>query len=296
MYKITCIRNIQNIRNIHNINNIKTILRPVQTFRKFNTTNKENKLYEIDVNNDKNTHINNIKRNEKLNKYITDVYKYTGVGFATTLGVSVGSSALIPFVLIPQIMPVVWIGGFGTSLYSIYKMSKIPSITNSDMTEDIPEEKKKYYTMFSISNGITLTPIVFLSFVINPSIFPIALTSTIATFGGATYFALKQSNLDSIKMEAPLMGGVCGLIGTNLVVLGAGYCGFIKFADTLDLIATFASVGIFTGLIVVDTQKAIQSFNNRTLDTIKSSTEMVLDMTNLLVDFIKLLIRLQKRE
>jgi len=284
------------IYNIRNIQNVLSLVQKFQNNRYFHETNRENKIYKINNKNDENTHLNLIKRNENLRKYITDIYKYTGAGFATTLGVSTFSSALIPFVPIPEMLPVVWISGFGTSIYSIYKMSKIPSITNRDMTEEIPEEKKKYYTMFSVSNGITLTPIVFLSFLVNPSIFPIALTSTVLTFGGATYFALRKSNLDSIKMQGPLMGGVCGLIGTNLLVLGAGYCGFIKFADTLDLIATFASVGIFTGLIVVDTHKAIESFNNRTLDTIKSSTELVLDMTNLLVDFIKLLIRLNQRE
>ena len=290
MFKLNNITNL-----IRNIKKVSIHIKPICSVRKIHTTNNENKIYKIQKM-DENTHINTINQNEKLRKYITDVYKYTGTGFGTTLGVSIASSAIIPYIPILEIVPVVWIGGIGTSFYSLYKMNNIYSITKTDLTEDIPIEKKKYYTMFTISNGIMLTPIVFVSFLVNPTILPIALTSTIATFGGATYFALKQSNLDMLKIGAPLMGGVCGLIGTNLVVLGAGYFGFIKFAETLDIISAMASVGIFTGLIVYDTHKAIDDFNNRTLDTINRSVELLLDMTNLLVDFIKLLIRLNQKQ
>jgi FtsH-binding integral membrane protein len=188
----------------------------------------------------------------------------------------------------------IWLGNVGLGFYSMYKMGKINSITNSDMTEEIPAEKKMYYKIFSVSNGITITPIVLTSYAIDPMIFPIALTSTIATFGGATYYALKQTNLNAITWQAPLMGCVVGLIGTNLMTLIASYCGFTNFANTLDLGATVVSTVVFTGLIVADTQLAISNYKEKALDTIKTSTELLLNATNLFIDIIKLLIKLKK--
>ena len=141
MFKLNNITNL--IRNIKKVS--IHIIKPICSVRKIHTTNNENKIYKIqkmDENThintiqkmneiykvektDENTHINTINQNEKLRKYITDVYKYTGTGFGTTLGVSIASSAIIPYIPILEILPIVWIGGIGTSFYSLYKINNI---------------------------------------------------------------------------------------------------------------------------------------------------------------------------
>jgi FtsH-binding integral membrane protein len=253
-------------------------------------------LSQINIQNDRN--IDKINNNSKLKLYIKDIYKYSGCGFGGSIASSLvfGGVAAGTFAVSGSIVPTIglWLGNVGFSFYSLYKISKFKSITNNDLTEEIPFDKKKWYTMFSISNGITLAPAVYASFAISPMIFPLALTSTLGTFGGATYYALKQNNLDAIKWQAPLIGCVSGLICSSIVQIGASFMGFTQFAHGLDIISTLASTAVFTGLIIADTQKAIKDFEDKQLDSINTSVELLLDATNLLIDFIKIFTEISK--
>jgi FtsH-binding integral membrane protein len=276
------IRNIQKKINLQNIRQIGTkIAKPIS---------------QINIQNDRN--IDKINNNSKLQLYIKDIYKYSGCGFGGSIASSLvfGGIAAGTTVLSGSMIPAIglYIGNVGFSFYSLYKISKLRSNTKDDLTEEIPYDKKKWYTLFSISNGITLSPAVYASFAISPMIFPLALTSTLGTFGGATYYALKQTNLDAIKWQAPLMGCVVGLIGSGLVQIGASFMGFTQFAHGLDIISTLASTAVFTGLIVADTQKAIKDFEDKQLDSINTSVELLLDATNLLIDFIKIFAEISK--
>jgi FtsH-binding integral membrane protein len=128
----------------------------------------------------------------------------------------------------------------------------------------------------------------------NPIILPIALSATATTFAGATFVALNQKDLNLVQYQGPLIGGVCGLIGSSLVQIIAHLCGFHTFGSTLDLITTGASVIIFSSLIAVDTQIAIQDYYDKKLDSIRASTSLLLDATNLLIDFIKIFSEISK--
>ena len=55
------------------------------------------------------------------------------------------------------------------------------------------------------------------------------------------------------------------------------------------------STVVFNGLIAVDTQKAIEYYSNRALDSVKVAVELLLDATNLLIDIIKILIKLNEK-
>ncbi len=83
---------------------------------------------------------------------------------------------------------------------------------------------------------------------------------------------------------------------SGLVKLTAIGLGFSSFASNLDMISTAASTVIFTGLIAADTQKAIQDYSNKTLDSIKVSVELLLDATNLFIDILKILIKLNEKK
>ena len=272
------------IRHISTNNKIlQSIVKPMT---KLNLDNSDN----LDI---KERNIDKINNDSKLKIYIKDIYKYSGCGFGGSLASSIafGGIAAGTTLMSGSLIPAVglWIGNVGFGFYSLYKMSKIKSITKNDMTEEIPYDKKKWYTLFSISNGITLSPLVYMSFAIHPMIFPLALTSTLGTFGGATYYAFKQTNLDAIKWQAPLMGCVTGLICSSLVQIGASLMGYTTFAHGLDIISTLGSTIVFTGLIVSDTQQAIKDFQDKQLDSINTSVDLLLDATNLLIDFIKIL-------
>jgi FtsH-binding integral membrane protein len=246
-----------------------------------------------------NTHIGQINKDAKLKKYIGNVYKYSGWGFtgslATAVGASVATASILtvaPTATIP--LGIAWLGNVGYSFYTLFQIGKQNSETTNTMDEIIPEKKLTNYKLFCISNGITIAPLVGVSYLVNPMIVPLALTSTIGTFAGATYYALKQKDLNAITWQAPLMGCVTGLIGSSLVQIGASLAGYSTFAHNLDIISTLISTGVFTGLIVADTQQAIKDFESKSLDSINCSVNLLLDATNLFIDFIKIFTELMK--
>ncbi len=245
------------------------------------------------------SHLSQINKDEKLKKYIGNVYKYSGWGFSGSLATAVGASVAtasiitaIPTATIP--LGVMWVGNVCYGFYTLFQIGKHRSETTNTMDEIIPEKKMSNYKLFCISNGITIAPLVGASFLINPMIVPLALTSTVGTFAGATYFALKQDNLNAVTWQGPLMGCVTGLICSSLVQIGASLAGYTTFAHNLDIISTLVSTGVFTGLIVADTQQAIKDFQDKSLDSINCSVNLLLDATNLFIDFIKIFTELTK--
>lgn len=154
--------------------------------------------------------------------------------------------------------------------------------------EEKNDAKELWYKLFSISNGISLAPLVGITLATNPVVIPIATAVTVGTFGGASYVALNQKDMNLVKYQGPLIGGVVGLIGASLVQLGAIYMGYGSYASQLDLLTTGASTVIFTGLVAADTQVAIKDYEEKKLDSINVCTELLLDATNLFIDFIKI--------
>ena len=234
-----------------------------------------------------------ILQNTSLRKYIKDIYIKTGCGFSTSLA----TSMVAPFIggTLATVVPLsviggLWLGNFGFNFYSIYKMSQLKTNTiekEDGLYEKYNLEKERWYKAFCISNGITLSPLIGITMITNPIILPIALTTTVTTFAGATYVALMQKDLNLVQYQGPL-------IGSSIVQLIAHLYGFHTFGSTLDLITTGASVVIFSSLIAVDTQIAIQNYYDKQLDSIRASTELLLDATNLLIDFIKILGEISK--
>ena len=251
------------------------------------------------VSNIKNTtHLEEINKDDKMKKYIKDIYKYSGYGFGGSLvtSVAVGGLSTATILYAPgAFVPLcgLWIGNVGFSFYSLNKISKMRS-SNKNLLEIIPQDKKKWYTLFCISNGIMLSPLTMLSFTLHPMIFPLAFTSTVGTFAGASLYALSQKNLDAIKWQGPLMGCVSGLICSSLVQIGATFMGYTSFAHNLDIISTLVSTGVFTGLIIADTQQGIKDFQDKNLDSINTSVDLLLDATNLFIDFIKIFSEISK--
>jgi len=232
-----------------------------------------------------------IAQNTSLRKYIKDIYIKTGSGFATSLSASMITPFVGGLLSIAVPIPVICIGTIGFSFYSVYKMAELETKTiktNDGLYEEKNILKEKWYNAFCIANGITISPLIGVVLMTNPIILPIALTTTAATFAGATYVAINQKDLNLIQYQGPLVGGVCGLIASSIVQIIAHLSGFHMFGIVLDLVTTGASVAIFSCLIAVDTQIAIKNYYDEKLDSINASMELLLDATNLLTDFIKI--------
>lgn len=235
-----------------------------------------------------------------LKKYMKDIYVKSGLGFGSSL--LIGGTVPVLFSALPFTTPFFiggWFANIGLTFYSIYKMSNHKTITikrEDGLYEEINQKKEFWYKTFCVSNGLMISPLVGLTLVMNPVAIPLATVASLSTFAGASYAALKQTETNLVKYEGPLIGCLWGIIGTGIAELIAISTGYSSIANTLDLVTTFGSVGVFTALIAVDTQKAIDDYNNKELDSVKVCTELVLDITNLFIDFVKLLNRFKSDE
>ncbi len=287
-------RAVQNVRqrNLASLTTINSAIVPqVSSLQNFT---------KIDLEANKHTLHNKIMTDKGLKKYMKDIYFKSGVGFATSLGIS----ASVPIVLStlplsPGLLISGYVANVGLSFYSIYKMSKYNSktIEKDDGLYELTDDNKEFwYKTFCISNGITIAPLVGLTLMTNPVAIPLATVATLSTFGGATYAALKQTDTNLVQYQGPLIGCLWGLIGTGIAEMIAISMGYSSLANSMDIFASVASVGVFTALVAVDTQKAIDDYNQKVLDSTNVCVELLLDATNLFIDFIKLLNRLTGKD
>ena len=291
---IRTLKHLEKPKTINNINHQKVdYIHPLEVLN-----DKDKVNYEL-----KETHLESIDTNYGLRNYMKNVYKYSGLGFGTTL--VVGSAVPLIIGTIPTILPYaipVWIGNICFSFYSLNKISKIRSLVNTHKdkkgkefyTEEIDSDKKLWYNLFSISNGITISPALGAAMALSPTILPTAIIGTFGVFGGATMYALNKKDFNAASWQAPLIGCVTGLIGASLVQIGFGLAGNHQIFHIMDMGITGVSLLTFTGLVAADTQNAIKSYYDKTLDSINTSVELLLDATNILLDLIKVLSEIMK--
>ena len=248
------------------------------------------------------SHLENIDRNEGLRNYMKNIYKSSGFGFGTTL--VVGSTLPLALYFAPALTTVaipLYIGNVCFGFYSIFKITKMRSSTQEykngkeiHYKEIIPENKKLWYNLFSISNGITISPLLGAAHLLSPVILPTAVVGTLGIFAGSSLYALNKKDFNAASWQAPLMGCVTGLIGASLVQIGFGLAGNYQIFSMMDMGITGVSLLTFTGLVAADTQNAIKSYGDKQLDSINSSLELLLDATNLLIDMIKIISEIMK--
>lgn len=238
-----------------------------------------------------------INHDSNFRDYIQNIYQYTGLGFSLCLIISFILSLIMPKINRENIIPIgiILIIDIIFTFYSLYIISSINSNIKNNR-EIIPEKKKIWFILFSSTCGVILYPIVQESVKINLMIFPLTLSSTIGTFVGASYYAYSRPNLDCIKWQAPLHGFVNGLILSSICHIVAVILGYSHFATILDMTISIVGIITFTGLIVADTQQAIEDYNNKKMDSINTSVKLVLDSINIFIKIINILIKLSKKD
>lgn len=252
----------------------------------------------------KQSHIDKIKTNNGLRKYMSDIYTTTGKGISTSIAIGglTASLGYLTTIAIPQ--SIFYLGGLyvGNIFYSFYSLHKLCDMKSeviqngNEYEEKISEKKRNLYYKFVISEGITLSPIIFLAHTISPIILPSAIIGTLGVSYGASYYSLKQKNFEVAKWQEPLIGGVFGMIAMSIVNLGAYGLGYTEVANTLNLLTTGGSLFLFTGLIAADTQKAIKDYQEGKLDSINTSIDLLLDLLNILLDIIKVMLEAMKNK
>lgn len=288
-------------------------LRTTTDKTKFLPIGTQSKLFlPIAISDDKNQihnseYLNKLKKNESfleqidkntgLRNYLTNVYKKSGCGFATSLGVGTIAPVMVFGLGLAPIVPALWIANIPFSFYSIYKITKLETNTlviNDMLVEKENNEKTKWFNLFSLSNGLMISPAIFYSWTISPYIMPIALACTGGVFAASTLYALKKTDLSLVGLQGPLIGCVGGLICAGLVQLCMQGFGYHNMAWSLSLGTSVISTGIFSALIAVDTQLAIKSYEEQKLDSTGVALNVLLDATNLFLDLLKIIGEISK--
>lgn len=88
--------------------------------------------------------------------------------------------------------------------------------------------------------------------------------------------------------EKGVISCVGGLIIIGIIKLILALVGFEKIVCLISFGVNIISLIVFTGLIYVDTLKAIDSYNKSELNAIKCAIELVLDLVNILLDIMDL--------
>ena len=134
-----------------------------------------------------------------------------------------------------------------------------------------------------------MSPAIFYSFTISPAIMPIALACTGGVFAASTMYALKKKDLSLVQYQGPLIGCVGGLICSGLVQLLMMAMGYYDASFMLGMGTTVLSTGIFSALIAVDTHMAIKSYEDNKLDSTGIALNVLLDITNLFLDLLRII-------
>jgi FtsH-binding integral membrane protein len=247
--------------------------------------------------NKKDSLLEQVEKNNGLRNYLSNVYKKSGWGFATTLGVGTITPLVAIGLGLGPIAPIIWIANVPFTFYSCYKICRLKSETiekDGMLMEKENLEKTKWFNLFSISNGITIGPAILASMTIGPSIVPIALACTGGVFAASTLYALKKPDLSLVKFHGPLIGCVGGLICSGFVQIGLMATGYGNSAIGLGLATSVVSSGIFSALIAVDTHLAINSYKEGELDSTGIALNVLLDVTNLFMDLLRIIGEISK--
>lgn len=269
----------------------KTIIK--NSIRKFSNLTNQN-FFQIQ-NPIKCLPLSSVDKNEGLRDYLTKIYTKSCIGFATTLLIGILNTLFFSYM--PVISCTLWISSIPLTFYTLHKISKLESktlIKNNKLAEEENLKKNNWYNYFSISNGLLISPAILYSITINPIILPISLVSTVGVFGTSTYYALHKKDLSLINYHGPLIGCVGGLFATGIVQFGLLMLGFHEAFNLVNLGSSVVGTAVFTGLIAVDTQLGIKSFDEQKLDSTNVAVNLLLDITNLFLDLLEIITEINK--
>lgn len=145
------------------------------------------------------------------------------------------------------------------------------------------------YGLFALGTGLTSIPLFAAASFIDPSILPTAIGITCGIFGGSSMAAYMMPKDKMLGYGRVFMGGLLGLIGMQLIGLGAA---FFMGPNPLSLMLfradTYLGILLFSGFIAYDTHTAIKEYESGNADHLGTSIQFVLDFWNILVRVISI--------
>ncbi|AYV86975.1 MAG: inhibitor of apoptosis-promoting Bax1 protein [Sylvanvirus sp.] len=236
-----------------------------------------------------------------LKRFVRKVVTTTGGALSVTCASAYLLSLLPIDSCSPGLLAGTYIAGFCGSLYSIWK------IKQGDYTSVVKKEngyiyhsivnsraRKNAFAAFVACNALTLTPI--FAMIVNPFIIPAALVLTGGTMAFSAKFALTRINGQLLTWQGPLLGGLLGMIGIGLTaIITHGVMGPNVFSEIFFSIEPYIGIALFSAITAYDVHNAIDTYKNKDADHIGITTDIFLDFMNILVRFLHILSKIEKK-
>jgi FtsH-binding integral membrane protein len=240
-----------------------------------------------------------------VSRFMSRVYTTTGVSFGASMGGAYALDALLPAgYLAENLLPVLGVGLIGAlgSLVVFWNTSytvathrevdpKTLALVPVHSSLNSPSRKAAYVSFIAFETLI-LSPAVGLAHEINPSLVPTAIGLTGLVMGGATLFAKVQQPGALLSWQAPLFGGLCGLLGMSLAAMGTQVVlGPNAFTSLVLSVEPYAGIAIFTALTAYDTHAAISDYSTKKPEHLEAAINFYLNAINLFLRILKLISR-----
>jgi len=231
-----------------------------------------------------------IESDINLNKFMSRIYRTTGLSIASGLGVSYMLAASTAAVSMSPFITM--FGGLAMSIGGIIAMNRIaPEITlekgpKGQMIEkwSNPPSRLAAFSAIIAGSGVMLSPFMQSLLFYNPAIIPMAAGLSVLTMGGASLYAMYKPLGQFKAWESTLYGGLVGLIGMNVIsLLTAAVIGPNIFSLACSRVDMYVGLGLFTAFQAVDTQLAVQAYKEGNYDHLQHVVNFFLNFKNIFI-------------
>ena len=244
---------------------------------------------------DKEVSTDTLLQNPGFRQFLSRTYAWTGLGLFGTLGIA---TLLGPLGLS---MPL-FIGGIVTSFASIFGLSWL----KPEFKKKIDHGKEILYAEDSLARklsfvgltggmGVVMAPMMQMVLAIDPMIVPVSLGLTASIFGGCWLYSKKCTDLQMLQWKAPLLIGLCSLVGLQLIGLGSiWFFGPNAVSALIHSVDLYGGIGLFTLLTIYDMHKASKMYRKGKPDHLGCATNLYLDALNLIVRIMQIMAEAKK--
>lgn len=149
--------------------------------------------------------------------------------------------------------------------------------------------RQALYGLGVMGLGLGAAPLLQFASLVSPSIIPTCLGMTAAIFGGASLVAYRMPKDKMLGYGGVLGGSLLGLIGLQLVGLGAAFfMGPNPFSMMMMKSSSYIAVGLFTAFIAYDTHFAIKMYEMNEPDHLGAAVQFLLDFWNIFTSLLRI--------
>jgi FtsH-binding integral membrane protein len=232
-----------------------------------------------------------------LSDFLRQTYTFTGAGIAGSLGIATILSNLSN---VESAMFPLFIGGFAcaigggigisTSKYTIHEKRFVNHSKNDHLNNGLipsycystnSRSRLLSFGALSVGMGMTLAPLVA---IVPAYVLPASFVITSSIFAGSSAYAYWRPQGSILKYQAPLFGGLIGLVGMQIIGLGAlAIAGPNILTEMIHSADVYGGIVLFTALTAVETQVAVKMYESKNPDHLGCATNLYLDFMNILI-------------